>query len=294
MKMHPVHISVLVVGLAATSLARQTKMPGTLFEYDASQPFDTKEAGVEKRDGVDVHDVTFANTSGGRTSAYLVTSAAAGSHAGILYVHWFEPESADSNRTQFLAEAVDNAKRGATSLLIDTMWSNPKWFDTRKQRDDYSSSVRQVKELRRALDFLLSQPRIDRHRVAYVGHDFGAMYGAVLSGLETRVRAYVLMAGTTAFSDWFLLGSKLAGAERQQFISQMAVLDPIRYIGAAVPSAVMFQFGSTDKYVPRSKAEAFFAAAREPKQALWYDAGHALSREAARNRQQWLKAQLGF
>ena len=56
----------------------------------------------------------------------------------------------------------------------------------------------------------------------------------------------------------------------------LAPLDPVRYIGAASPRPVLLQFGRSDHYVPEAQANEFFAAAREPKKILWYDASHGL------------------
>ncbi len=291
-------VPVVGMGLTAMTPAWQptpaSKLSAALFEYDATAPLDVKESGVERRQGVPVRNITYANASGGRTGACLVVPTSAGPHAAILYVHWYEPESPDSNRTQFLSEAVDNAKLDVVSLLIDTMWSDPAWFETRRQSDDYDSSVRQVRELRRAIDLVLSQPSVDPQRSAYVGHDFGAMYGAVVAGLETRIKAYALLAGTSAFSDWFLLSPKLEGATRQAFIDRLSPLDPVRYVGRAAPSTLLFQFGTSDRFVPKEKAEEFFRAASEPKALRWYEAGHGLNHEAVRDRQQWLKGELGL
>lgn len=49
-------------------------------------------------------------------------------------------------------------------------------------------------EVRRALDLLLAQPQVNRKRIGFVGHDYGAMYGALVAGVEKRVKAYVLIA----------------------------------------------------------------------------------------------------
>jgi dienelactone hydrolase len=272
----------------------QRKLPATPFAYDEKAPFDLKDVATETRNSATIRTSTFVNTAGGRTGAYLVTPSAAGRHAGILYVHWYDPESADSNKTQFLPEAVDNAGRGVVSLLIDTMWSEPTWFDTRDPAKDYDSSVQQVKDLRRAMDLLLAQPTVEPGRVAYVGHDFGAMYGSVVAGIDRRAKAYVFMAGTGLFSDWFLLGSKLQGADRQAVIDKLKPLAPVRFVAEASPSSVLFQFGTTDQYVPKAKAEEFFAAASQPKSVRWYDAGHGLNQDARRDRQDWLKAQLAL
>lgn len=148
-----------------------------LFDYDTRRALDIRVTGSEKRDGVEVRDITFASAGGARTPAYLIVPPKSASHPAILFVHWYEPESPDSNRTQFIAEAVELAERGVVSLLPATMWSEPKWFPSRKRADDLENSAAQVKELRRALDVLLSHPGIDKSRVAYVGHDFGAMFG---------------------------------------------------------------------------------------------------------------------
>ena len=68
-----------------------------------------------------------------------------------------------------------------TSLLIDAMWSAPDWCDKgRSTGADYANSIAQVIDLRRSLDVLLAQPDIDRNRIAYVGHDFGAMYAHII------------------------------------------------------------------------------------------------------------------
>ena len=175
------------------------------------------------------------------------------------------------------------------------MWAEPHWFEKRKQSQDLENSILQVKELRRALDLLQERPAIDRGRIAFVGHDFGAMFGAVLAGADTRVCAWALQAGTTSFSDWYLLHPKLEGAERERFIQRLSVLDPVRFIGAAAPAPVLLQFSSHDEYVPVEKAARFFQAASEPKEIHFYEAGHALDVAAVvSDRETWLCSKLGL
>ena len=60
-----------------------------------------------------------------------------------------------------------------------------------------------VESLRGALDYLLAQPDIDPARVAYVGHDFGMMYGLLLSKTDKRPCVWALQAGLDAFQDWY-------------------------------------------------------------------------------------------
>src|SRR4051794_20527841 len=106
------------------------------FDYDRHTPLDIRAAGADAHDGLIERLFSYTNPYGQRRVAELVGPDGPGPHAAILYVHWYEPESPDSNRTQFHDEAVELAKRGAVSLLIETMWSDRDWFLKRTQADD--------------------------------------------------------------------------------------------------------------------------------------------------------------
>jgi dienelactone hydrolase len=222
--------------------------------------------------------------------AYLVTPEGNGPFPGILYVHWLGA-SATTNRTEFLLEADALGKSGMISLLVSMPWTED-WYQNRNLNEDYDFSIRQVQNLRRALDVLLSTKGVDKKRIAFVGHDFGASFGAILVGVDSRVRYAVLMAGTPILSDWYLFFGQLAGPEREDFIKKTAPLDPINYVGKVDSVPILFQFANHDQFIPKSKAELFVNAARSPKQVLWYDAGHPLNSQAADDRSQWLKTQL--
>ena len=130
-----------------------------LFRYNAS-PITINEVSAEQRGDVTLKDITFSPAPGREVKAYLIVPKGNGPFAGILWVHWLGEEK--SNRTQFLDEAVELAPKGAVSLLVDAMWSTPKWFGDRIPEKDYDNSIRQVIDLRRALDLLLSQPNVDK------------------------------------------------------------------------------------------------------------------------------------
>jgi dienelactone hydrolase len=214
--------------------------------------------------------------------------------AAILYVHWYEPESRDSNRSQFVAEAKELARGGAACLLIETLWSDPDFFIKRTQADDIQNSMEEIVNIRRAIDLLLSQPNVDPARFAYVGHDFGGMYGMLAGSLDRRPKQYVIMAATPRFPDWYLYLPKLEGETRETFIREMAEIDPIVHAPNLAPAEVFFQFGTDDPHVPKERAEEFFAAAREPKSLKWYDSGHGLNESATNDRKIWLKEKLGL
>jgi dienelactone hydrolase len=217
-----------------------------------------------------------------------------GSFAAILYVHWYEPESRDSNRSQFVEEAKEMARSGAICLLPETLWSDPDFFIKRTQEDDEQNSIEEVVNIRRAMDLLLSQPHADSRRFAYVGHDFGGMYGVLAGSLDQRPAHYVIMAATPRFPDWYLYLPKLEGEAREAFLRQMSQADPIAHVSELSPASVFFQFGADDRHVPKDRAEEFFASAKEPKAMSWYESGHGLNDIATADRKRRLREKLGL
>ncbi|MEO8051617.1 MAG: dienelactone hydrolase family protein [Acidobacteriota bacterium] len=275
----------------AVSFAALAQTPS--FDYDHAKPLDVRIESTETRGAVRIDDISFASIEGGRISAYLVVPPGRGKAAGALFVHWYDSESPLSNRTQFLKEAVALGQHGLMSLLVSTPWSDPQWYAKRDVARDFENSVQEVRALWRALDVLSAQPRIDRNRMALVGHDFGAMYGILAAASEKRVSAVALQAFTGSFSDWFLYNQKQLSPEAQQgVIDRLAPLDPIRFLRQLGSTPVLLQFAEKDFYVPREKAEALYAAVSGPKQILWYQAGHGLNDQASQDRQKWLRQTL--
>jgi dienelactone hydrolase len=286
-------VALCVVGCACAAVAAQTAP--SWFAYDRARPFNVNVVRTESRGPAVVTDLTYDRLTAGTWGAYLVTPSTppASRRPGVLFVHWYEPPNPTSNRTEFLEDAVALAGDGVTSLLVDTMWSDPKWFQSRDPESDLGHSIEQVKELRRALDLLASRPGVDGSRLVYVGHDFGAMYGALVAGLESaRLGGFVFMAGTQSFSDWFLLWPKRDEAAKAPIVARLAPLDPIRHLPLAARVPMLLQFAGNDRFVTKAAAEAIAASVKGPHEVTWYDAPHALNADATRDRVAWLRAHL--
>lgn len=289
-----------LLALCSTSIASpqpsKTKDESTrLFEYDRSIGFDLQEVSAKEKDGVIIRDVTYAayTSQRGRIKAYLVEPAGKGPFAGVLFFHWYG--TPQGNRDQFLVEAVALAVQGTTSLLIQGYF--PWAIAPVDAQTDRERVIDETIEVRRALDLLISRPRVDRKRIGYVGHDYGAMYGAINAGVDKRVKTYILIAGIGSFSNWSLdYWLKAAPAPaKEAYRLALKPIDPITRIAHAKPAALLFQFANSDEHITKEQAIAFYDAASEPKQVKWYEGKHELRIEAARNdRREWLTRQLNL
>jgi hypothetical protein len=262
------------------------------FSYDASAPLRARYGASIKRDGVIVREVTFTSTTGHAITGIVVPGLGSAPHPGILFVHWLGDDAPTTNHTEFESDAVALAKRGVTSVLIDAMWAQPNWYEKVRTFDtDYANSIAQVIDLRRSLDELLAQPGIDSSRIAYVGHDFGSMYGAVLAGVDPRPQWFVLMAGTTTFSEWYLLDKKPPDIDA--YVASMAPLDPLPYLSRATAHGFLFQFSSHDVYITPAHELEFYSAAPLPRTMALYNIDHSMRTPAAvADRLAWLVEKL--
>lgn len=270
------------------------------FDYDQNAPLDIREAGVEKRAGADVHDISYASPKGGRVPAYLVVPRGLGPFAAVIWGHWYQTGSEFLDRKEFLAEAVALAPAGVVSLLIDGPIARPGHVEDRTDLSEQqiADRLQTIVDTRRGADLLLTRADVDSHRLAYVGHSYNAATGAFLSGIDRRFKAFVLMAG--ALSDQVSLKFKemqdyrlRVGAERfDAFMSKYAWLDQGKYVSHAAPATVFLQYASQETFLTPERTREYATVVSEPKRFKLYDAPHALNAEARRDRIAFLIEQL--
>jgi len=294
------HFAILlgVLLFAAAPVRADTAAPESfaervaLFAYDTHADLAIQERGVEQRDAVAIHDLSFIAEPGTkqRINAYLVVPPGKGAHAGVLWVHWLgEPKT--SNRTQYLDEAVALAAQGVESLLVDAMWSDPDWYAKRDPEQDFDASVRQTIALRRAMDLLASRPGVDAKRLGYVGHDFGGMYGMLAAGVDRRAKTYVFLAVAPSLLEWAFFASQ--PKSKIDYIRKNAPLELSEFVHRIDNASVLFQFAKNDAYVSRASTGVLLNAAYAPKERKFYEADHAMNKpEIAQDRDAWLLKEL--
>jgi predicted esterase len=257
-----------------------------LLAYDETAPLGLVKRKAKSRGGAEVVDVVY--TAGDRkVSAYLVRPKGK-PRAAVLWAHWYG-EEANTNRTEFLPDAVSLAKDGVVSLLPQGYF--PWQADVSENAaEDKQLAIEQIIQLRRGLDLL--QQEAAHVPLGFVGHDYGAMFGAALVA-DKRPQAYVLMAPDATFSNWFLKYF-VRSASEAELDEALAPLDPVNNVGDAAPAKVFFQFAKSDRYVPYYVADDLTEAAGSAAEAKSYESGHELTEEARQDRLAWLRQQLGL
>jgi dienelactone hydrolase len=285
------------------------------WNYDKSAPLNIKQTGVEDHKGIKVYDITYfspvgdrapvVGPNGGIVAAYLVVPPGKGPFPAVIYSHWCMDGSDKKNRTEFLAEALVLARSGVISLLPDEVRVRPGFPEPAKDQsplneEQFALPVQQVINLRRGADLLLARNDVDSARLAYVGHSVGAEAGGYLTGVDKRLKAFVLMAAglsdevelkTKAYQDL----RKQIGADRfDAFVAQHSWTDIGKYVSHAAPATVFLQYASHDDYFSSDEAKQYAEVVSEPKKFKIYDAPHALNAEATLDRVAFLAKQLSF
>jgi len=242
-----------------------------------------------RRGDARVQDIRIADD----VEAFLVSPEEGGTGAGILFLHWFDTEAPDGDRTQFLGEAQGLARDlGVVSILPQGRFP---WAGEPTGAEADATRIRaEVERHRAALDVLVARPDVDPSRIALVGHDFGAMHGTLLAAEDPRIAAVVLIAATPRWGDWFLPFWPIA-EDRHDYLRAIAPLDPISRVGEISPRPVCFQFARGDFFIASMTGLEFQAAAGDPKELHAYEADHGMRvPEAARDRRAFLAAHIGL
>jgi cephalosporin-C deacetylase-like acetyl esterase len=270
------------------------------FTYDTGVSLNVKEVSVKVRDGVTVQDITYTGSNGDTVPAYLVIPKGTGKFAGVIWGHWLMSGVENSNREEFLEEAITLAPTGVISLLIDAPQSRHNF----KPTPNPILVEQQVIDLRRGLDLLLSRPEVDATRVAYVGHSWDAGTGAILDATDKRFAAFVFMSGPQSMSEYVLISDspRMAPARKitdmakvEQNLKANAWADPGSYANKLGPAPALFQYGLHDEdWVPLADAKDYIAMSSGPKTVEYYDADHALDERARMDRDSFLRKTLNL
>lgn len=249
-----------------------------LFDYDTKEPLGYKVTYEEQEDGATVYDITYAS-GGYSVPAKLVVPDGEGPFPAVLYAagHTLWPSF-------FKPEMVALAKEGYAGLAIAER-APLDLYSTLDTTVDIEGYAHYVVDLRRGIDLLGTLPKIDAKRIGFVGHSLGCAVGSILSGIETRIAAYALMAcgGYVTDPAWSFCGGdacfSATAEDRSRYQERLAVLNPVNYTGHNTGAAFLFQASKADQIALESNVVALYDAAPQPKSLKWYEGGHSFGCE---------------
>lgn len=274
----------------ATTETQARPAAGAAIFADPSIPLAVTDRGkVGSAPGVTIRDVSFAGLHG-PVDAYLALPAQKRHVPAVILLH-----GTGGSRADFLQSAVGYAKRGAVGMTITapsgaTQPPAQSTSPLARLQLQRSLAIEDVVAVRRAVDYLVKQPFVDPSRIGLVGWSAGARTGAVVAGVEPRVRWLVLMSGgALPVSQYAAAAPKsLRSAIRRTLPS----IDPLHWIAKGRPGSIFMQDGRGDQVVPHPALVALANAAPAGTRVQWYDADHPLNRAAVRDQEQWLGARL--
>lgn len=191
------------------------------------------------------------------------------------------------SRKEHMAEGVGTAllRHGIASLAIDLPLHGTREDPVQMQAARNPLAIvklwRQgLADAKLALGYLGARRETDAQRLALAGYSMGSFLGVQVAAQEARVRAVVLAAG----------GDLPPNTPFATLIRQ--IVDPRRAVRELGGRPLLMVHGRSDRTVLPQQAEQLFAAAGEPKELRWWDAGHILPPAAISYAAQWLAAQL--
>ena len=261
------------------------------FRYDAHLPFNARVLDSEGSvPGIRREHLVFDSTPGVQVHARLHRPQDAAANApSAIFLHGGVARGKDAPNIELNAQFL--ARAGWNVLAIDMMYFGERRTDllttfTEQEKHErlynqpslYLSWVTQtVKDVGRALDFLVREQKLDPDRIVLIGFSRGAIVGTIAGAVERRFRSVAL-----------LYGAHFDALEREHLPAACNA----NYIGRISPRPLLAINGIHDMdHVKATSVEPLLKLAKPPRETIWADTGHqsVLNDELRGRMLQWLQ-----
>jgi fermentation-respiration switch protein FrsA (DUF1100 family) len=264
------------------------------YDYDRQLPLEvriTDEQQVPASENEPAHrriTLSFMNNRDERIPAMIWIPAKSGVRAPCsFFLHGL-----GGNKSNAAPFAVELLKQGYATMALDAAYhgeraagKQPMYGTTfHRLRDGYMQTV---VDYRRAMDYLETRNDIDSRRVTLIGLSMGAIIGAVLGGVETRIKCPVLLVGgadrglmsrLSQIDVWKKIRAENPTLDFDEISRIMAPADALNFVDKISPRPLLMINGTKDDIVPVEANKLLHRTAREPKKIVWLESGHSLPR----------------
>lgn len=255
------------------------------YDYDSAAPLDVREAPKTNETALQIN-LTFTGPYGKEVDGIFLRPKADGVYPCVLLPHGL------TNNKEIAIKRYGDAliKKGLAVLALDA----PEHGRQRQpNKNMWSEAVITVavheggRNYRRVLDYLATRQDVDSQRIGLLGYSLGAITGAVLGGVDERVKAFALCADGDPFRP---IAQATQNAKTREAIFDVS---PSLYIGHITPRPIIMYNGNHDVVIVPPAAVLMQQAAQQPKQIVWYNGGHDVPETIQARAVAWMAAKLG-
>ena len=223
------------------------------------------------------HSLTL-DLAGARVPSIMLAPEGAGPFPAALLLHGY------SSSKERLADTFGRALavRGIASLAIDLPLHGARDDALIEQaRSNPLGLVQHWKmalaEAQAAIRWLAQHDAIDAARLNATGYSLGSYVALQTAASDDAVRSVIVAAG-----------GDLPATPWTSMVRMIS--DPLRSVASLQGRPLLMLHGRRDRTVTPEQAERLYNAAGQPKELLWYDAGHVLPGAAGDDAAMWLRA----
>ncbi len=272
-----------------------------LFEYDRTQPLNATTGAWAEGARLVQERIEFDSPRGGRVAGVLVFPQNPQKPPPVvLFLHGLGGSKQDAAMAGTVLAASGWATLGLDAAGHGDRKQPEERFFGPEAGAAQTNVVQTVVDYRRAMDYLETREDVDASRIALVGASMGAMVGTIVTAVDDRVEAALLIVGGGGWATLVAESEHPVAAVLRQRLAQNAGargledVDPVNYVGHISPRPVWMINGRQDRIVPPASAELLHEAAREPKRVVWYDGGHIPNLPAlVQTFSEWMEQVLG-
>jgi pimeloyl-ACP methyl ester carboxylesterase len=272
--------------------ARATRPPAELAAHVASASAGSpiKANAASPRGAAKETEITWSDDAGS-ARAWLLAPTAAKKHTLVIYLH---QEGAAGNARSFIEEGTALAQDGIASLHVELPFSGA----ANAGANDGVAIAQGVRRAQHALAWARTQASVNGERVGVVGHRYGAMVGAILTAMDTKIDAIALLAPPGKPSGWLQVSDRPSAARLRDsfdkgqwgpYLFGLAKFDTEVWMPYTNHAKAFFQFAAQDDWTTTLEQVDLWRATKGTKERNTYEANSNLDDEARAARLAWLK-----